>query len=229
MYEIDKTKYVVLTPYMGNRNGAHLACMRELFSQGTHMLDVDGCPYIDMAEALLVESALEKTEAEFFMFIEHDMVFNPLDVEKLISHLAMSDYDALGAIYPVKTFGKKKIVGKPVDSKLTLYVPGLRDAIYLGFGFTAIRRSVFERLALTLPYIECSAVGRKVHPFFMHGISDGRYNPNDISFYERMRNNDMKIGIDCEICVDHIGTHAYRLEDVYLHVPRYSTLSIEIV
>lgn len=233
---MDKNKYVVLTPYIGNRYPAHLKCMQVLFANGVTLLEIDGCPYIDMAEALLVETALEKTVADYFMFIEHDMIFNPEDVEKIITHLESSEYDALGAVYAMKGFAGDKIIGKPINPEIkpiNFYTPGLWPAHFLGFGFTAIRRTVFERLAKILPYVPCPSVGRDIHPFFIHDIStlagtDGPviYNGNDVSFYNRMRNNGMKVGIDCEICVEHIGGHAYRLEDISHKVPRYTTLTM---
>ncbi len=234
---MDKSKYVVLTPYIGNRCAAHMKCMLQLFADGVSLLEVDGCPYIDMAEALLVESALEQTKADFFMFIEHDMVFKPSDVEKMISHLEASEYDALGAVYPIKGFNNQHMIGKPINPEgkpLTFYQPGLHPAHFLGFGFTAIRRTVFERLAETLPYLPCPSVQRNVHPFFIHDLSaigDGplMYNGNDVSFYNRMTRLGMKIGIDLEMCVEHVGSYSYRLEDIGHPIPRFSTPDMKFV
>ena len=231
---MDKSSYVVLTPYIGNRYPAHLKCVQALFADGVQLLEVDGCPYIDMAEALLVECALEQTKADYFMFIEHDMIFKPQDVEKIISHIHESDYDALGAAYPIKGFNHEHMIGKPINPErksITFYEPGLCPAYFLGFGFTVIRRNVFERLSKTLPYVPCPTVQRNVHPFFMHDISaidDGpfMYNGNDVSFYNRMSREGMKIGIDLEICVEHIGSCSYRLEDIAHNVPRYTSLKM---
>jgi Glycosyl transferase family 2 len=231
---MDKSTYVVLTPYIGNRLALHLKCMHKLFADGVQLLEIDGCPYIDMAQALLVESALEQTKADYFMFIEHDMVFKPQDVEKLISHLRDSEYDALGAAYPIKGFNHEHMIGKPINTEgksLTFYEPGLWPAYFLGFGFTVIRRTVFERLAKTLPCVPCPSVQRDIHPFFMHDISaiaDGplMYNGNDVAFFNRMTNLGMKIGIDLEICVEHIGSCSYRLEDIALKIPRYTSLQM---
>lgn len=234
---MDKDKYVVLTPYFGGRMGAHLKCMRPLFASGVKLIEVDGCPYIDMAQALLVENALEQCpKAEVFMFIEHDMVFNPEDVEKIIHHLLDSDYDALGAAYSTKKFGNEMMVGKPINPDslpITFYLPGTWPAFFLGFGFTAIRRSVFERMAKTMPYVDCPCVHRKVHPFFIHGLSaihdtDGEelYNGNDVAFYNRMRALGLKVGIDLEMRVKHIGGYAYSLEDIGNVPPAFDALTV---
>jgi hypothetical protein len=218
---MDKTKYVVLIPYIGGRHAAHLRCMNTLRSIGVHIIEYDGCPYIDMAQAYLVETALEQTKAEVFMFIEHDMVFDPQDVERMIQRLLDSEYDAVGAIYALKTFGIQQYIGKLADPKsmLTFYKPGMYAADFLGFGFTAIRRSVFELLSSTLPFVECSVVNRSVHPFFLNAIEqlkEGepfRYNGNDVSFFNRMLKAKLKIAADLEINVGHLGNHEYHLED----------------
>ncbi len=233
---MDKDKYVVLTPYFGGRISAHLKCMRALLSAGVKFIEVDSCPYIDMAQSVLVENALEQCpKAEVFMFIEHDMVFSPEDVEKIIQHLLDSSYDAIGAAYSTKQFGNEFMVGKPInpDNKpITFYQPGIHPAYFLGFGFTAIRRKVFEIMAMTLPYVDCPSVKRKVHPFFLNDISslpeheELLYNGNDVAFYNRMRRLHMWVGIDLEIKVKHIGSYTYGLEDIGHTPPNYDTLTI---
>lgn len=236
---MDKDKYVVLTPYFGGRLGAHLKCMRPLFASGVKLVEIDGCPYIDMAQALLVENALEQCpKAEVLMFIEHDMMFNPEDVEKIIQHLLDSDYDALGAAYSTKKFGNEMMVGKPINPQgipITFYQPGIWPAYFLGFGFTAIRRKVFEYMADTLPYVNCPSVQRKVHPFFMHDVSaipheseahEQLYNGNDVAFYNRMRNLGFNVAIDLEMRVKHLGSYAYSLEDIGNAPPSFEILTV---
>jgi hypothetical protein len=60
--------------------------MNQLMMQGTVIIEQNDCTYLDMAQACLVEKALE-TKAEAFMFIEHDMTFHPADVEGMIQRL----------------------------------------------------------------------------------------------------------------------------------------------
>lgn len=229
---MEKTRYVVLIPYIGSRLAAHVKCMNELLKRGVNVIEHCDCSYLDMAQACLVDSALENTEAEVFMFIEHDMVFKAADVEGMIERLLASEYDALGAFYPLKRFGVQQYIGRLLNpsGEVVFYKPGLHPAEFLGFGFTAIRRSVFERLAFTLPYVECPAVGRYIHPYFQHSIEQFRdsevirYNGNDVAFYNRMYKEGFKIGADLQVKVGHLGSHEYHLEDASMTLNRTSAL-----
>ncbi len=229
---MEKTRYVVLIPYIGNRFAAHVKCMNELLKSGVNIIEHNDCTYLDMAQACLVDSALDTTEAEVFMFIEHDMVFQAADVEGMIERLLASEYDALGAFYPLKRFGVQQYIGRLENpcGEVIFYQPGLHPAEFLGFGFTAIRRTVFERLAFSLPYVPCPAVGRYIHPYFLHSIESFRgtdeikYHGNDVAFYNRMHQAGFKIAADLQVKVGHLGGHEYHLEDASTALKRTSAL-----
>jgi len=230
---MEKSKYVVLIPYLGNRWPSHVKCMNQLMMQGTVIIEQTDCTYLDMAQACLVERALE-TKAEVFMFIEHDMTFNPADVEGMIQRLLDSEYDALGAFYSLKRFGIRQYIGvlENPTGEVVFYQPGLHRAEFLGFGFTAIRRRVFEQLATELPYVSCEPVGRAVHPFFQHSIESFRgrhevkYHGNDMAFYNRMHKAGFKIGADLQVRAGHLGSHEYQLEDASFDLARYAGLKV---
>jgi hypothetical protein len=207
-------KYAVCIPYFGGQDHEHLESCRVLVAQGVQIFSTYGCAYVDMARAALATGALEGTDAEVVMWIDHDILFNPSDVEKMVDHLIASDYDVLGSPYPMKS-PKGGMIGitLPGVEEVEFFRPGLVDAAALGMGFTAVKRSCFERLAETLPYPHCSAVGRKVWPFFSHIIDENMYLGEDYSFCARVRKLGMRIGIDLEPRLIHKGSYGYTLED----------------
>jgi hypothetical protein len=225
-------KYAVMIPYYGRRDADHLNCVDKLKAAGVEIVACDGCPYIDMARALLVQTALTQTEADVLVFIDHDIMFKPEHVEMLAQHCFDSEYGVLGALYAYRRT-EGGLIGKldSPPSQLDFYVPGLWPAQFLGMGFTAIKRSVFETLDERLPLVNCPTVKMAVRPYFMHSIiSDGsgtpRYDGEDISFCSRVRESGIKIGVDLEPRIIHRGSYDFTLEDAGSAVPKFQVLTI---
>lgn len=225
------TKYIMLTPYGGSIDTDHFRCVRPLMMQGVPFLHLYGCPWVDMARASLAQSALDDTDAEVFFWLDHDMIFNPDDVEKVVTHCVESEYDVLSVPYAQRRV-QGRIVGvldrAHIDRDVVMFAPGLFRAIEVGFGFTAVKRHVFERLSETLPLVQCQAVkDQKVRPFFSHLIDDEVYHGEDTSFCKRVQALDMRVGLDVEPRIFHKGSYQYAIEDTHYAVPRYRTLLVK--
>lgn len=209
-----------MIPYFGGIDYEHLEAVQALRKAGAPLLRSNGVPYIDHARAVLATKAIEESDAEVFMWIDHDMIFKHEDVEPMVDRLLASEYDMIGAAYSTKR-PQGMIVGAVAEgiTGITFYRPGLVEADALGFGFTAVRRSCFERIAETMPQVHCGSVNRKVWPFFHHIVDDAVYLGEDYSFCRRVKEAGMRIAIDAEPRVWHKGSYCYSLEDTAAVVP----------
>lgn len=145
-------RYLVGILYYGAVDREHDRCVKALTGH-PYILDVmelTGCPYIDMGRSIIATRVLDHPEIDGLLFIDHDMVFEPGEVEKVIESAERSRGVA-GAAYSMRRPGR--IIGAIDGSKLE---PGQKvvffdggqavPAQHLGMGMTAIHRSVFERL-----------------------------------------------------------------------------------
>lgn len=214
------TKFCLAIPYFGGIDHEHLAGVRELQKRGIECVSVHGVPYIDHARAMLATRILDERDVEAIMWIDHDMVFRPEEVEPMVDRLLASDYAVLGAAYSQKR-PHSRIVGalSNPDQEVTFYKPGLYDADGVGFGFTAVKRSTFEALAPTMQRVHSGAANLKVWPFFSHIIDGESYYGEDYSFCKRVRDAGMPLGMDVEPRVWHKGAYCYSLEDLAMAVP----------
>lgn len=214
-------RIVVCKPTYGGEDRDHGRCKRALEQTGVHIIELEDCPYIDMARAALVEMADKHVpDWDVMVWIDHDIIFRADDVLALANRCHESDYDILGVLYSMRR-PKFTTIGRPADhvKEATFYMPGLIDGMFTGMGFTAVKRRVFEKLKETLPFVECPTVGRKVYPYFSYLIRDGSYLGEDISFCWRATDAGFKVGIDCEPRILHRGRYDYALEDTGLCVP----------
>ena len=224
------SKTIAMIPYYGGRNGEHLMCTRQL-EKLMPIVHIDACPYVDMARAFLVKLALkEAPDADVLVFIDHDILFKADDVAAMAERLRGSEYDMLGALYAYRGAASGligRIKNPPLQGTIPFFAPGIIEADYLGMGFTAIKRSTFETLMQDCPSVYCPVVRSEVWPFFIHSIWPGEgYHGEDLSFCRRMRARGLKIGIDTEPRILHLGQYAFGLEDAGIQVPRYQPLDM---
>lgn len=232
-------KIAVLTPYFGGMDYEHRRCMDELGKlpksedAEIHFVQISNWPWIDIAQSFLVDKTLkELPDTDIMFWIEHDMIFNPLDVPKLSRHCLDSEFDMLGAAYSQRTPGGK-IVGSLKEENVEFFVPGLHAANSCGFGFTATKPSLYKSLRELLPRVPCPAFEKHMAkedsytwPYFGH-LTHPEYYGQDTSFCLRVLGAGKKIGIDAEFRVGHKGTYTYQIEDTGITVPRYERLVVQ--
>jgi hypothetical protein len=156
-----------------------------------------------------------KTEFDWIMHIDSDLVFDPDLIERLLSH----GKDAVGAIYRVKDYkrmysssvpkGKEDIHWK--DNKLDMY-NGLTEMKYVSGGCFLVNMKVIKKLIEKYQDL-------KYYDDFSNKVIYGFYNPlirefrgkkrllsEDWSFCERIRESGFQIWADTDIIVGHLMT-----------------------
>lgn len=224
---------IVLTPTR-TEHPENLDCLNSLVKEGFKFLKVPSVHCVDMARAFLVKTALDNTysNTDVFLWIDDDIFFDKHHAISMVDNLRNSPYDLLGAVYPTRNLnhkGQRQMVGafdKSVEN-VTFFQPGLYPAITLGFGFTAVKRKVFEVMNETYGSYPCGLFGQtRIPTYFSHLIEDGVMLTEDYSFCARARREGFKIGIDAEPRLLHMGKYLYGLEDIAQQVPRVESLIV---
>lgn len=221
----------VMVPYWGGVDHQHLACMRKVTASGILTVNTQNIPYIDMARGLLIKETMDQSNAKILVFIDHDILFDVNDVFSLATNCIAGPYAVLAGVY-AKRKPNEGIVGLPVGTdEITFYTEGLFEARFVGLGFTAIRREVFEKLNETIKDYECPTVGKRIRPYFRHVIEEetDHYLGEDVSFCRRVNAAGFKIGVDAKPRLLHRGSYDYALEDSGNSIPLCDTLKITMV
>jgi len=224
-------KTIVLATYGKTREHQHGECMDALrYQLGIEIFDTKAHSQIDQARSLLATYAMAHG-ADVALFIDHDTIFNPLDVE-VLADVAREKQCVVGAAYSTRKLGGN-IVGGPDSSKyeeVTFYEGGgLYDAVnVVGMGFTAIHRSVFEKLDELPEYAEANSGDGMMRPYFKKLIIDGFWYKEDASFCHAARSVGVTTLIDTRIRIKHLGDHAFGIEDCRIRSPDQSTLKLRL-
>jgi hypothetical protein len=226
------SKLAVLTPYRALLDPGHEACRRKLYGHGIPHVYVEAPHCLDMARSYLVENAIEKTDAEVFLWIDGDIIFEIADVFAITNHLLHSEYDILGAAYSTKMPGGK-VVGnfKEHIKSVEFFREGLYSADMVGTGFCAVRRSVFQKISdfYGMKKVPCRMfLNAEIRPFFAHIVDEAGYWPEDFSFCKRAVAAGCKIGIDALPRIYHSGNYWYGLEDISNPVERCQALTANV-
>ena len=153
---------VALIPYYGPGAHAHYDSVRRAALQ---VASLEGFASIDAARSLLLELALEQTQAEVFVFVDSDIAFERSGYDALVK--SAHDHQAIvGGVYLTRLGldGRQRLVGVPdfvPHATLRFFDQGaLYPASVVGMGFTAIPRSVVEKTVAFHQMSKCNfAIG----------------------------------------------------------------------
>ncbi len=204
---------IVLATYGASRDHEHGELITALRYE-LHLLvfEVRGSSQIDMARSQLATTALDHG-ADVMVFIDHDILFDPLDVERL-ADVAREHRGVVGAPYSKRKMGAG-IVGS-IDSGEMIFFDG--GGLYpapgcLGMGFTAIHREVFTKLDALPEYAPVNSQNGVIRPYFKKLVVNDYWLNEDASFCHAAREVGASLMIDTRIRVKHLGLHPFGVED----------------
>ncbi len=206
--------------------------LRILASRGYMVRLLHRSSQVDLARSTLVTEALNDGFAET-MWIDSDQTFNPDDVDKLRSH----GLPFVVGLYVQK--GPKRFAGMFPENtgKVTFGKGGgLVPMSDVGFGFTYVRREVYDAIKAALPEDERVVLGgyqgKMITPYFRPVIAKKAYGPTylseDYSFTDRAKRAGFTPMADTTIRVGHIGRKEYTWDDLTWSPDRLATLEIEL-
>jgi hypothetical protein len=205
---------VVLVPIGGAVEPGCDEALRELERRGHPVVRVRGYSAVDAARNQLATDALARGFDEL-LWIDSDVVFDPNDVAKLRAH----DQPFTCGLYPKKGPRQFACEFLPGTRSVTFgRGGGLTEIRYCGFGFTHVRRAVFEAVQSGSGLPVCNQrFGSPLVPFFEPMSvpeAGGRWSlSEDYSFCERARRAGFRVMADTTIRLWHVGSYRYGWED----------------
>lgn len=191
---------------------------------------------VHRARNLSVARFMARTQADFFLFIDADVHFDPMSVVRLLE----SGHDISCAVYPKKVVmwdqaeqavlqGDNRDLGK-LASSLVMNFKYQNSQVVNGFvevldgptGFLMIKRDVFTRMFEKYPKLNCvnDHQNRDLETYCavfdcMIDPVSKRYLSEDYAFCRRWQQMDGKIYADVQTTLGHIGNIRFsgRLED----------------
>ncbi len=176
-----------------------------------------------------------KSEATHLLFVDADILFNPLDVLGMLG----ADKPLVTGAYPRKGINQQAVLDaferhEPdpfafAASYVVNYLPAkVGDKVTAEFGcvpvldaatgFMLAKREVFEEMAAAMPEIAYTSDevhasrgrGETVHAFFDCAIVEGRYLSEDYLFSRRWQRLGGTVWMFLPAKLAHIGTYTYR-------------------
>ena len=214
---------VVIVPTYGGLDPDCDRGLRALEASRIPVWRVGGYASIDQARSQLATDALEQGFDEI-MWIDADIVFDPLDVERLRAH----DVPLVAGVYAKKGTRALALHVEPGTTAMTLGEGGGLTAVrYAGTGFMLTRRALYDAMAKTLPVCN-QRFGKISVPFFLPMIIEDEtagpwYLGEDYAFCERARRLGVPVLVDTRPRLYHAGRHAFGWEEAGADQPRYAT------
>jgi hypothetical protein len=166
--------------------------------------------------------------AEILIMIDHDISWEPGDLERLAQKTAETR-SVVAGIYSKRSFGSGVAVRFAEPGEYTTGTDRLVRGRYLSTGFFGVHRRVVERLSQTLPL-----TNENFWPFFMPMLSNPsapderpEYLSEDWAFCERARAEGFELYLDLKPRLVHNGAHSYRVIDSQVALPPNSAITLQ--
>jgi hypothetical protein len=207
---------VILVPVAHHIEPACEDGLRKLEQRGYPVRRIYGYSAIDVARNQMASDALAEGFEEL-MWIDADILFDPVDVERLRSH----GIPVVTAVYPKR--GRREMACAFLHQTESVTLGrggGLIEILYAGFGFTYTHRVLYDRMLERLKLPVCNEqFGRALVPFFAPSavkdtVSGGWwYLAEDYSFCMRTRQVGVPVMADTSVRLRHVGSYSYTWED----------------
>jgi predicted O-methyltransferase YrrM len=203
--------------------------LRELERRGYPVWRVRGYSAVDAARNQMATDALAQGFAEL-MWIDSDIAFDPDDVARLRAH----DLPLVCGLYPKKGPRQFACEFMPGTAAVRFGRGGWSVEVrYCGFGFTLVRRAVFDAILKQFQLPVCNKrFGSPLVPYFAPMVvpdPGGEWSiSEDYAFCERARRSGFAVVADTRIRLWHIGSYRYGWEDAGSDKERYADYTFHV-
>ncbi len=203
--------------------------LQALERRGYQVRRVAGFSAIDFGRCVMASAAL-RAGFEELMWIDSDVAFQAADVDRLRAY----GLPIVCGLYAKK--GRREFACDFLPGTGPVVFGqggGLLEVKYVGFGFTLVRRGVFERMRQQLGLPECNQrFGSTIYPWFLPLVADdgpGKwYLAEDYAFCERARQCGFRIMADTTIRLYHVGGYGYGWEDAGSDKERFASYTFHL-
>lgn len=176
-----------------------------------HIGSICGCSVVSRARNLLVQDFLE-SNADFLMFIDSDINFEPEDVLRLMAWGTSNGKDIVAGVPRTRSVEKVYICDLDIeDGNLIMDRFGLVRGIHVATAFMMIGRHVITSWMASNPgktYYD-KRTNRQVPCIFDFELTDEGYMGEDYLFCDRARALGFNVWIDPSIKLGHMGVQEY--------------------
>lgn len=222
------------TGFVWNQTASAIAKATNIFTKrgdSLHQITIVGDPYVHCARDAIVDRFLKRGTAEYLLFIDDDVVFDPSDIDELIK----AKKGIVGGTYP-----QKKIEFDLIKANAGRYSPGMlnhvssKSHLFLGEGehemtaqdllkpmeaeglaggFMMVHRDVLLAHLNDFgePYVNVRYGEGPMAPFFYFGVHQSNRGAvgEDIQFCLRMRELGEKVWVLPWVTLGHVGYHVH--------------------
>jgi len=149
-------------------------------------------------------SQFMETDNDYIFWIDDDIVFT---VQDFLQILALTvERKSVAATYPCKSDEPRFII-KPIKDELEFDKDGLILSRGVGMGFSCQHRSAIEHLFSVSEVYQDK--GREIREVFKTAIVDGKFQGEDLYFFNELYKNGFITYIHPHIYLKHVGTKYY--------------------
>lgn len=212
-------------------------CGRWQYEKGWPLLELEGLSDVSQARSALASLWLAQHETDWALWVDDDMSV-PLEAVERFCAEALShatDVDLLAACYVPKRPRAGSVCVLFSEDENTLGLGGgLVPILGTGFGLVAVKRSLFERIALTLPRVRYEQAAVVGWPFFLGLLASAPEDPDgylrhageDFAFCARALQAGGRLFCDTRLRVGHCGTYIYHWEDAGTEIERVDRIDL---
>jgi len=223
-------------------NGRGCSPWRQLTGRWQHekrrpYFELEGLSDVSQARSAAASWWLANHHTDWSLWVDDDSVVPIEAVDKFcavaIEHTEM--LDLLCAVYvPKRPAAGSVCVLFKEDNVVLGLGGGLEPIAGCGFGLVAIKREVFERIALDLPRVRYEQTGCLGWPFFLGMVADSPGDPDgakrhageDFAFCYRAARAGCRMFADTRLRLGHWGGYTYHWEDAGTAVERVDRIDL---
>jgi len=217
---MERHQICICVPYFGGKDWEHDQLIDAARGLGYRVEVLHNYPYIDQARCVLAERALARPGVQVVFFIDHDMIFDIDDVERIANEALMRDAVVSGLYLTRRVKGTAVVRLDPMPEKISCFkAGGLYPCSCLPGGFTAIPRRVLEEMPIKSARLGDGVT--RVRLWFYNEVflaepeddTSSLWLGEDTSFSRRVREAGFQMFVDTRPRIFHKGTHKFALED----------------